>query len=92
MAGQDRYTVTLRYQSGDGVHLDDIVDLGSGAHMRVVVIVPSGASEGFDMEDWRQYGAGILLQDQRIFGLLWLGADDLDHECVLARRADLRSS
>jgi hypothetical protein len=77
----------MHYYDGEEVQFGDIVDVGAGngPEMRVVVIVPDQAAEGFDAEHWRYLGAGVLLQDTAAFGLAWL--DNLDHEYVFVRRA-----
>jgi hypothetical protein len=77
-----------KYSSGAEVRLGDVVDVGAGngPRMRVVVIIPTHeAASGFDAAEWSYLGKGLMLQDQRAFGLLHLG--ELNDEQLLVERA-----
>ena len=79
---------SICYHSGEDVRLGDIVDVGHGhgPRARVVVIIPTAqALDGFSAKEWAYLGRGIVLQDEKLFGLLHL--DELDHEHLLVRRA-----
>ena len=78
----------LRYQDGQDVRLGDIVDVGggNGPWCCVVVIIPTGdAAHGFNASDWAYLEHGVVLQDQKVFGLLHV--EDLDDEYQLKQRA-----
>lgn len=76
------------YHSGEDVRLGDVVDVGHGhgPRARVVIIIPTGqALEGFSAREWAYLGRGVVLQDEKVFGLVHL--PELDHEHLLVHRA-----
>ena len=78
----------LKYASGSEVRLADVVDVGAGngPRMRVVVIIPTQqAAKGFIAQDWAYLGQGVVLQDDKVFGLLHLS--ELEDEQILVERA-----
>ena len=77
-----------KYASGADVQLGDVVDIGAGngPRMRVVVIIPTRqAAAGFNVAEWSYLTHGVVLQDEKVFGLLHLS--ELDDEQVLVQRA-----
>jgi len=78
---------SICYASGDEVRIGDIADVGGGhgPRMRVVVIIPSGeAAPGFNASEWAYLKQGVVLQDVKVFGLLYL--EEFDEEQVLVQR------
>ena len=77
-----------KYASGAKVELGDVVDVGAGngPRMRVVVVIPTRqAAAGFNAAEWSYLEHGVVLQDEKVFGLLHLS--ELGDEHVLVQRA-----
>jgi len=80
--------LTPKYASGAEVRVGDVVDVGAGSGplMRVVVVIPSQqAAAGFSAAEWSYLAQGVVLQDQKLFGLLHLL--ELNNEHLLVQRA-----
>ena len=78
----------IHYVSGERVQLGDVVDVGHGHGPQavVVVIIPTAeAASGFNAAEWAYLGAGVMLQDTKLFGLLHLA--ELNQEHILVQRA-----
>jgi hypothetical protein len=66
------------------VKIGDFVDVGNGHGLeaRVVVIISSGeVVAGFSAPEWSYLKQGVMLQDQKVFGLLHL--PEFNHEHIL---------
>jgi hypothetical protein len=76
------------YHDGQQVRIDNVVDVGggNGPLCHVVVIIPSGeAAPGFEAQDWAYLERGVMLQEEKVFGVLHL--ETLSCEHTLVRRA-----
>ena len=76
----------LCYTTGEEVVIGDIVNIGSGNVMQVVVVISQEiALAGFNAHDWSYLINGVILQDQKT-GLLF-HIDKIDEELALIKRA-----
>lgn len=77
------------YASGQPPMVGDLVDLGAGQGPRGTVLVVvggphEGAASAHSVNDWKESGAGILVE---VAGMGFIFEEDPDDETVLVKRS-----